>query len=774
MRKVKKMKCYKCRAELTDTARYCSICGAEQGFSVELLESAVQGDQEAITQLYNDTYLDVYYTIHSLIKDDDAVMDILQDSYIRGFQHLEQLNNANSFRPWMKQIAVNTAKNWLVKRRKENHILFSQLTDEESDEVLEFKDEREDTLPDVVIDREETRRLIGEIIGTLSDEQRMVVGMFYYEEMSVREIAEILECSENTVKSRLNYARKKIEGQVLELERKGTKLYALAPIPFMLLLFRSQRVQAEEISDKSVLRNVMSVCGKKIKINPTMDYMQSSTRSNTGSRHSGKAAHAAMTGKKVGTGMKVMISMVVVTATVAGVIWGNVAAVKKKETSAVEVLKEDTAAMEEITIEPTIEPTTEVPFEMSSENPDIIENTGQPGNDEEIPMENVETDQKLIDYTVYKSVLESDEYWEYAMVDLNSDGIKEIIVVSSPEHNTRAFSAYSLQDNNPVYVGQLADAGTLGMYFIVGEDGYLYGVLGYTNFIVERYLYKSEYIEAEFVKELNPTEPHDWSQSWLFEKEYEVEFFSSDDYRLLEYESTISEDKYKPGDDLTLYDFDNIYYLDPYDPDGRHMSLTPYVQKYGQMVDLAVSMGDFIVSGYYMQNIVNVEQRYTTLHGITAVGTEDTYILNLNGSVTYYSSDTDNDRSGLTYFPYRKNSHKSIQLSDYNGYEGKSLGYDFEMDCTFHCDSDNIYLDMRYMSGSGTEAYKTVVLELSQAEMEGNVFKFYNMKEKSSGIDMDTLYVTKMIFEDDKIILSYTFEQNRGDILAESYIFELT
>ena len=83
------------------------------------------------------------------------------------------------------------------------------------------------TAGEVVIDRKETTRLIGEILGTLSPEQRVVTELFYYENLSVKEIAEELGVSENTVKSRLKYARNKIEAGVKELEKKGTKLYSL-------------------------------------------------------------------------------------------------------------------------------------------------------------------------------------------------------------------------------------------------------------------------------------------------------------------------------------------------------------------------------------------------------------------------------------------------------------------------------------------------------------------------------------------------------------------
>ena len=66
----------------------------------------------------------------------------------------------------------------------------------------------------------------------------MAVIMHYYEELSLRQIAEEQGCSENTVKSRLKYARDKIEKEVRDLEKKGTKLYALEPMDFFRDLLR--------------------------------------------------------------------------------------------------------------------------------------------------------------------------------------------------------------------------------------------------------------------------------------------------------------------------------------------------------------------------------------------------------------------------------------------------------------------------------------------------------------------------------------------------------
>ena len=202
----------------------------------ELIQRAKAEDQEAFYALYQNSYDAVYRTVKSMVKDEDAVLDIVQDSFVKGFESLSSLTEPDNFIPWMKRIAVNKAKDYF---KKKHDITFSQLADDEGNEP-DFEDERVENLPEAVVDRDETARLIEEILSTLSDEQRMAVGMYYYQDMSVSEIAENLGVSENTVKSRLNYGRKKIKASVEELEKRGTKLYSLAPIPFFLWLIKSQ------------------------------------------------------------------------------------------------------------------------------------------------------------------------------------------------------------------------------------------------------------------------------------------------------------------------------------------------------------------------------------------------------------------------------------------------------------------------------------------------------------------------------------------------------
>lgn len=273
-------------------------------FTGKLIRKAAAGDQDAITELYELTYSSVYKTVKSMIADEDTVLDIVQDSFIKGFQSLDQLDTPENFRAWMKRIATNKAKDYLKKKKP---ILFTDMANEDGEEI-DFRDDCLDHCPEEVLDRKETSRLMQEILSTLNEDQRLVIGMFYYEEMSVREIAETLGCSENTVKSRLNYGRKKVEVNVKELEKRGTKLYSLAPLPFLLWLFRMD-AEAAEIPSGMVLEAVTAECAA----------------AGTAAAGSAGAAAAASTGAKAaaGAGVKALTAKIIAGVLAVSVVGGG-------------------------------------------------------------------------------------------------------------------------------------------------------------------------------------------------------------------------------------------------------------------------------------------------------------------------------------------------------------------------------------------------------------------------------------------------------------------
>lgn len=253
------MRCVKCGQELPDDANFCRRCGSPTIRNMSyLVQKARENDQEALAEIYKISSPAVYKTIWVLIKDEDTVYDILQDTYVKAFTRLDQLQNPDKLIPWLKMIANNLAKDWL---KKSKPVFFTDIYGGEELEDIPFEESIEDVRselnPEMAMDQQEAKRLVMEILDHLPEDQRVVIGMFYYEEMSVKDIAQTLGVSENTVKSRLSYGRRKIKEQVLDLEKRGTKLYSVAPFVFFLyLLGKADKVSAESMAQKA-LPNVM-------------------------------------------------------------------------------------------------------------------------------------------------------------------------------------------------------------------------------------------------------------------------------------------------------------------------------------------------------------------------------------------------------------------------------------------------------------------------------------------------------------------------------------
>lgn len=163
------------------------------------INAALHHDGRAMEALYRETYGTVYSSVRMMLSDEYAVEDIVQDAFIKGFENLDQLSDPQKYPSWMKRIAINLAKDYY---RKHKPILFTQMENDEGD-IPDFADDRTSDLPETVLDRHETARLINEILDELADDQRAAIVMFYYQEMSVRDIAASFECSEGTIKSRM-------------------------------------------------------------------------------------------------------------------------------------------------------------------------------------------------------------------------------------------------------------------------------------------------------------------------------------------------------------------------------------------------------------------------------------------------------------------------------------------------------------------------------------------------------------------------------------------
>lgn len=196
----------------------------------KLVRAAKIGKQKHITELYNQTKDYAYYVAGHYVPVCD-IPDVLQETYIAVFQNLKTFDEARDFKPWLHTIVRNKCMDHI---KRMNRLPFSY-----DDEVEYLADSR--SLPDDLLEREQTRKDIQKIIDNLSIGQRTAVTLFYLEGITISEIAQILNISDGTVKKQLYLARRAIrEAVLLEESDNDNKLYGAAAVPFLTQMFEKQ------------------------------------------------------------------------------------------------------------------------------------------------------------------------------------------------------------------------------------------------------------------------------------------------------------------------------------------------------------------------------------------------------------------------------------------------------------------------------------------------------------------------------------------------------
>ena len=190
-------------------------------------------------QIYNEAYKSVYWTAMSLLKNEADAEDIVQDTFVALIESYGSIKDKSKVTSWLKKTAANKCLDRLKLSKTDT-------MDEEFFDNVEAVPE--DFLPDSIVESEDARKIVMNIINnSLSDDIRRTLILFYFDDMSIKEIAGALGVPEGTVSRRLNFARNKIKKEVEKYEKdNNTKLYAMA-IPFLSKLFIKE---AEQVAFK--------------------------------------------------------------------------------------------------------------------------------------------------------------------------------------------------------------------------------------------------------------------------------------------------------------------------------------------------------------------------------------------------------------------------------------------------------------------------------------------------------------------------------------------
>lgn len=194
-------------------------------------------------KIYEEAYRAVYWTALALLKNEADAEDVVQDTFVTLIERYDTLQDKSKVVPWLKKICANKCLNLLTRTK-------TQAMEQEYFDNLEAVPE--DFLPESIVESQEKRRIVMDIIErALSEEARRTIILYYFDEMSTKEIAEAMGVPQGTVLWRLSYARAKIKKEVEKYEKDNDyKLYAVA-VPFLTLLFirESEQVPVPPMPD---------------------------------------------------------------------------------------------------------------------------------------------------------------------------------------------------------------------------------------------------------------------------------------------------------------------------------------------------------------------------------------------------------------------------------------------------------------------------------------------------------------------------------------------
>ena len=169
----------------------------------ELVEQLQNGDLSALGEIYNRHHRMVYQTAFAITGDPEAASDLSQDVFLRLYRFAKHIDSERPLEPWLYRMTANLSYTW-VKRNRLGPRLISAMVDW-------IQPAARKPSPQDLTEQKELWEQVERAISALPLPQRVVVVLYYLNDLSLQEIADTLDIPLGTVKSRLHYGRKAVK-----------------------------------------------------------------------------------------------------------------------------------------------------------------------------------------------------------------------------------------------------------------------------------------------------------------------------------------------------------------------------------------------------------------------------------------------------------------------------------------------------------------------------------------------------------------------------------
>ena len=183
----------------------------------ELINKAKRGDEDSFEALILSCKEKAYNIAYRYMQNEEDALDVMQESFIKIFRHLSKFNEQSRFDTWVYRIVVNTCNDMLRKNKKISYIDTVYKNEGQEDIAIEIPDKAPG--PEEIVEKKEESEYILECLNKLGDEHREVLVLRDMNGFSYDEIAEMLDCSMGTVKSKISRARQKFKDIFLRQEQ---------------------------------------------------------------------------------------------------------------------------------------------------------------------------------------------------------------------------------------------------------------------------------------------------------------------------------------------------------------------------------------------------------------------------------------------------------------------------------------------------------------------------------------------------------------------------
>jgi RNA polymerase sigma-70 factor, ECF subfamily len=185
----------------------------------ELVNRLKQRDEEAFRIIFNDNQKKVINACYRLVNDINTAEDLTQEVFIKVYSSIEQFRGESQLSTWIYRIAITKSLDHIraQKRKKRLAILKYLSGDEERQIEIEAP---KDQSPDTLIDNAERMKVLNDAMSKLPENQRIAFSLSKYDEMSSKEIAEVLSTSVSAVESLIHRAKKNLEKRLFNYYKK--------------------------------------------------------------------------------------------------------------------------------------------------------------------------------------------------------------------------------------------------------------------------------------------------------------------------------------------------------------------------------------------------------------------------------------------------------------------------------------------------------------------------------------------------------------------------